>query len=109
MGARLLTTGSTIQCAHGATAILITGNGRVSAGQHVLLESDVHKVAGCTFMRGNQKSPCITIEWSAGATRATVGGTAPLTTSSQGSCKSAEGAMQGMALIADTQPRASAS
>ncbi|HEY5928101.1 MAG TPA: hypothetical protein VIV11_40720 [Kofleriaceae bacterium] len=108
MGGRLLTTIATIQCPHGATALLSTSNSRVSAGQRVLLESDVHDVVGCTFMRGNTKSPCVKIEWSRGATRVSIGGTAPLVMSSVGTCKNLEGTIQGTAIIASTQQAASA-
>ena len=33
----------------------------------VLLESDIHTVAGCPFTIGNKPSPCLRIEWKAGA------------------------------------------
>lgn len=108
MAGRLLTTASTIQCTHGAPAMLITGNARVSAGARVLVEDDTHSVTGCPFMRGSTASPCVRIEWTAGAGQVSLGGTAPLVISSIGSCKNAEGAVQGVAIIASTQQRASA-
>lgn len=108
MAGRLLTTASTIQCAHGAPAMLTTGNSRVSAGARVLVEDDVHTVTGCPFTTGGDESPCVRIEWSAGAGSVSLGGTAPLVMTSIGSCKNAEGAIQGVAIIASTQQRATA-
>jgi hypothetical protein len=104
----MLTTASTIQCAHGAPAMLVTGNSRVSAGARVLVENDAHKVVGCTFTTGSDDSPCVEIAWTAGAGEVSIGGVAPLLTSSVGTCKNAEGVTQGVAIIASTQQRASA-
>jgi hypothetical protein len=104
---RLLTTTSTIQCAHGAAAVLITGNTRVSAGARVLREDDVHVVTGCTHVTGGD-SACVKIEWKNAAKQVAVGGVAPLTTSSIGTCKNAGDAAQGVAVIVVTQQRASA-
>lgn len=108
MPGRLLTTASTIQCAHGAPAMLVTGNTRVSAEARVLLEDDIHVVTGCTHKRGSDQSPCAKIEWSAGASKAKISGTAPLVTSSVGLCKNADGSPQGTAIIVNTQQRVSA-
>jgi hypothetical protein len=107
MGSRLLTTSATIQCPHGGIATLTTNNQRVGALAPVLVESDIHVVSACSFMRGNTKSPCVKIEWSAGAARSSVGGEAPLVTTSLGSCYSAESALQGTAIVVDTQQRVS--
>lgn len=99
-----LTTASTIVCPHGGQAILMTSNARVTAGgPPVLLESDVHVVAGCPFTVGTKYQPCVKIEWSAGAAKVSVGGTAPLVQASIGLCKSAEGIVQGVAIIVNTQ------
>lgn len=103
----LLTTASRIQCAHGAPAQLVTANVAVSAGgARVLLESDVHAVQGCPFTVGNKPSPCVRIEWSSGAQKASLGDEAPLLKTSMGECKNAEGATQGVALIVNTQTKA---
>jgi hypothetical protein len=108
MGAPLLTTASTVMCPHGGQAILPTANARVTAGgPQVLLQSDTHIVVGCPFTVGSKYSPCVRIQWSAGATKVAVGGQPPLTQTSVGTCYGAEGAPQGVAIIASTQPRAS--
>ena len=104
----LLTTASQILCPHGGQAILTTANTRVTAGAAVLLQTDVHTVVGCPFTIGTKYSPCVRIEWQSAATRASAGGTAVLTQTSIGLCYSPESAPQGVALIVNTQPRASA-
>ena len=109
MPGQILTTSSTIQCPHQGVATLLTSNATTSAGSMMLLESDIHIVAGCTFLAGTPGySPCITIEWSAGADAVSVNGTSVLVTTSIGTCKSGEGAPQGVALIGKTQAKASA-
>lgn len=109
MPGNMLTTASTIMCPHGGQAILMTSNQKVDAmGTQVLLESDVHTVAGCVFtLPGPKPSPCVRIEWSAGATMNQVNGTNVLLQSSIGTCYSPENAPQGVAIIANTQMKAS--
>ncbi len=103
-----LTTASTIMCPHGGHAILTTANTRVSAvGTPLLLESDVHPVAGCPFTVGTKYQPCVRIEWSAGASKVTVNGIKALTQASIGKCFSAESVLQGVAIIANTQLKVS--
>ena len=109
MPGNVLNTASTIMCPHGGQAILITSNTRAFAnGSPALLESDIHPVAGCPFTIGPKYSPCIRIEWSAGAGRASVNGTPVLVQTSIGRCINAEGAPQGVAIIVNTQIKASA-
>src|SRR5215471_10183231 len=105
--ASLLTTSSQVMCPHGGQATLITSNTQVTAdGSPVLLESDVHTIAGCAFTIGPKYSPCVRIQWSAGTTMSQTNGTAFLTQSSVGQCLGAEGAVQGMALVVQTQMKA---
>jgi hypothetical protein len=109
MPGALLTTGSQVQCPHGGLATLTTANAKASASTgRVLLETDVHTVAGCAFTIGPKPSPCIRIQWSAGAVKLAAGGTAVLLTTSIGTCYSPEGAPQGVALVAQAEPKASA-
>ena len=103
-----LTTTSSVQCPHGGRAILTTKNATSNAGTSMLLESDIHPVVGCTFFIGPNYSPCVTIEWSAGASALSVGGTKVLVKSSIGQCKAGAGAVQGVAIIASTQTPVSA-
>lgn len=110
MPGTLLTINSTIQCPHGGRALLAPGQTRVLAGgAPVLLETDIHPVAGCPFtLPGGKVSPCVQIRWSGGAAQNAVGGTPPLVQSSVGLCYSPENAVQGVALIVNTQMNASA-
>lgn len=113
MPGNILTISSTVMCMHGGSAILTTANSKVSVDNApALLESDVHSVAGCPFQipigTGTKPSPCIRIEWSAGSTQMQVNGVGVLVQSSVGKCYSAEGAMQGVATIANTQLKVSA-
>lgn len=109
MPGNMLTTASTVMCPHGGQATLTTSNQRVKAeGSPVLLESDIHTVAGCVFtLPGPKPSPCIKIEWSAGASKNMVNGTKVLVKSSVGKCYSPENAPQGVATIVNTQMKAS--
>lgn len=95
---------------HGGTAILITSNTRLMVDNApALLESDIHSVVGCPFtLPGPKYSPCVRIEWSAGAAMMSSGGTKVLVRSSVGKCYSAEGATQGIAIMATTQTKTTA-
>jgi hypothetical protein len=102
-----LTTASTIICPHGGQAILFTTNAGVQAlGAPVLLETDVHSVVGCPFTVGTKYSPCVRIEWSAGAGQTDISGIPGLVKTSVGQCYSVENAVQGVAVIVNTQPKA---
>ena len=109
----VLTTGSMVLCLHGGQAMLTTANTKVAVdGMPALLESDVHSVAGCPFQipigTGTKPSPCIRIEWLAGAIQLQVNGVGVLLQSSVGMCYSPEGAPQGVASIVNTQTKLSA-
>jgi hypothetical protein len=101
----ILTTASQVMCTHGGSAILTTSNTQMIVDNSpALLESDVHSVAGCPFtLPGPKPSPCIRIEWTAGATMCKSNGTKVLVQSSIGKCISAEGSTQGLALVIQTQ------
>jgi hypothetical protein len=100
---------SQVQCAHGGFALLITKNTRVFVdGAPALLETDVHPVLGCPFTVGTKYSPCVRIEWSAGAQDVEVNGTPVLLKSSVGKCIGVEGATQGLAVIGSTQTKVTA-
>ena len=109
MPGNILTTASTITCPHQGRATLITTNTKGFASRAAaLIETDVHPVLGCLFtLPGPKPSPCVRIEWSAGAGQVTINGVAVLVLSSIGKCMNAEGAIQGLA-IKSTQKKASA-
>lgn len=110
MPAFILTTLSQVKCTHGGTATLITANVKLKIdGAPALLESDIHPVVGCPFtVPPGKPQPCIRIEWTAGAIKCKVDGTKVLIKTSIGKCISAEGATQGIAIIAQTQMKAKA-
>ena len=101
-----LTTAATIMCTHGGQATLSTANQKVKAGAAVLLESDVHTVAGCSFSLPSGPMPCLRIEWAAGASSVKVNGGKPLVMSSVGKCLNSAGAPQGVAIVVPGQVRA---
>ena len=113
MPGNILTVTSTILCMHGGQAILMTSNAKLMVDNvPALLESDVHSVVGCPFQipipAGTKPSPCIRIEWTAGAGQLSVGGVKVLVRSSIGKCFSPEGAIQGVANIVNTQMKVTA-
>ena len=105
-----MTTSSQVKCTHGGTAMLTTANTKVKIDNSLaLLESDVHSVAGCPFtLPGPKPSPCVRIEWTAGAIMCKCDETKVLVRSSVGKCISAEGLTQGLAIVAQTQIRVQA-
>lgn len=104
----VLTEASTVMCQHGASATVSSKNQKVLADNSpILVEGDKHTVSGCPFMKGNTPSPCTEIEWSAPAQKVEVGGKKVLLKTSVGQCK-ASGAVQGVATIANTQTKVSA-
>jgi hypothetical protein len=109
MPGQILTTASSITCTHGGQAILFTANARVRVdGAPALLESDIHPVIGCLFYDGSKYSPCIRIEWAAGAGKVTINGRKVLVRSSVGKCLNSQNLPQGIALILNTQVKATA-
>jgi hypothetical protein len=101
-----LTTAATVTCTHGGQATLSTANTKARAGAAILLESDVHTVAGCPFNVSGSPVPCVRIEWAAGAGSVKVGGTKALVQSSVGKCLNAASAPQGVAIVVPGQFRA---
>jgi len=110
MGAPILDTGCTIQCPHGATAMVTTTNTKVKVGGNfAILVSDTMTISGCPFQipvgPGTKPSPCMTIQWSNEAQKVKVDGTAVLLQTSMGLCKSAEGLPQGPATMTGVQTK----
>lgn len=109
MPGNILTITSTVMCPHGGRAMLITSNRKVFASSaFALLETDVHSVTGCPFYRGDTYSPCVRIEWSAGANKVTIHEIPVLVKSSMGKCFNPDGTLQGVATIINTQRKVSA-
>lgn len=110
----ILNTAATVTCPHGGTVVLTTSNSTVLAdGAPVLLQSDVHTVAGCPFQvpipTGTKPQPCVTVRWLVGAQSTRVNSTPVLLQSSVGLCLSAEQIPQGPPTVVSVQPRAQGS
>ena len=101
---------SQVKCTHGGTALLTTANTSIKVdGAPALLESDIHPVVGCPFtVPPGKPQPCVRIEWTAGAEQCKINGIKVLIRSSVGKCISAEGAIQGVAIVAQMQIKAKA-
>jgi hypothetical protein len=108
MGANILDMGCTIKCPHGGQATVVPGNSRVKVGGNfALLATDTMTIAGCTFNVSGAPVPCVTIQWTAPATRDTVNGTPVLLQTSVGLCLNAASAPQGTAIVSGVQTKVS--
>jgi hypothetical protein len=103
----LLDTKSALQCAHGMKVEHPPSQVRVKTnGAPVLTVADIGAITGCPFTIPTAKpSPCVTTEWTQGATRVKIDGKAVLLQTSIGVCKSPEQAPQGPPLVTATQMR----
>jgi len=109
MPGEILNIASSIQCMHGGQALLFSSNTRLMVDNlPALLESDMHPVVGCPFTVGPKYQPCVRIEWAGGFPGCAVNGVPVLVRSSIGKCYSAEGVLQGIAIVANTQTKVSA-
>jgi hypothetical protein len=67
--------GATVLCAHGGQATPTAPNPRVSLmGQPVATIVAPYAVAGCAFVPPGGNGPCVTGQWSSGATHVLVAG-----------------------------------
>lgn len=106
MPAPVLQLGCTILCPHGGMVNAVTANAKVRAGgAFALLSTDTFVVAGCPFVVALKPQPCVTVQWTGEARRFKVDGTPVLLQTSFGLCKSAEGLVQGVALVTGAQTK----
>jgi hypothetical protein len=106
-GVPMLTTTSTVMCPHFGQAMLSTANTQaVVDGAPVLLLTDRHAIAGCSFAPGGVPSPCVQIQWLTGGTQSTVRNLPVLLQTSVGLCLNALQAPQGTAIIVQAQTKA---
>lgn len=106
----LLTVNATVQCPHGAPAVIVPSNTRVLAGgAPVALLSDTTLVTGCPFVVGVVPQPCVPVTWIVGATRVLVGGQPPLVLTATGIAQSATQVPAGPPVVSPSQTRAMAS
>lgn len=103
----MLTTTSTVMCPHFGQAILSTSNTQaVVDGAPVLLLTDRHTIAGCSFAPGGVSSPCLQIQWLTGGTQSKIQNVPALLQTSVGLCLNAFQVPQGTAIVVQTQSKA---
>ena len=108
MGVSILDIGCTIKCPHGGQATVIPGNSQVRVGGNfALLASDTMIITGCSFNVSGAPMPCLTIQWTAPATRNTVNKTPVLLQTSVGLCLNAANVPQGTAIVSSVQTKVS--
>jgi hypothetical protein len=68
----ILHVGATVLCSHGGQAIPTVPSPRVTvSGQPITTIAAPYSVAGCAFVPPAGNGPCVTAQWSIGATRVT--------------------------------------
>jgi hypothetical protein len=71
----ILHLGATVLCSHGGQATPTAPNPRVNvSGQPVATIGAPYAVAGCAFVPPGGNGPCVTAQWTVGATRVMAGG-----------------------------------
>jgi len=71
----ILHVGATVLCSHGGQATPTAPDPRVSvSGQPVTTIAAPYAVAGCAFVPPSGNGPCVTGQWTVGATRVLAGG-----------------------------------
>lgn len=71
----ILHLGATVLCAHGGQATPTAPNPRVTvSGQPITTIAAPYAVAGCPFVPPGGNGPCVTGQWTVGATRVLAGG-----------------------------------
>lgn len=87
MPGHLLHAGATVLCAHGGQATPTAPSPRVRvSGRPVTTLSGPYAVAGCPFNVSGSPVPCVTAQWTVGATRVRSGGAPVLLQDSQAVC-----------------------
>jgi hypothetical protein len=110
MAGPLFHVGAVAMCPHGGQVTTISADTRVLvSGMPVALISDQFIVAGCTFALPSGPQPCVTVQWTAPTAETLVAAQPAITALSVGLCIAANGAPNGPAVVASTQPRAVAS
>jgi hypothetical protein len=83
----VLHAGATVLCAHGGQASPTVPSPRVKVGgQPTTTLSGPYAVAGCPFSTPGGPVPCVTAQWTVGATRVRVSGVPLLLQDSQAVC-----------------------
>jgi hypothetical protein len=106
----LLTTASSLQCPHGGTVSITSGNTKSIAASALVLASDTFTISGCSHQipigTGTVPHPCVKVQWLLTNMQTTVNNTPTLSESSQGVCLAADQVPQGSVSIVSTQTKA---
>ena len=87
MGGYILHQGATVVCLHNGQAQPVTTDQRVKVdGKPVVTQSSSYTISACPYQVNAAKSPCVTAQWTSGATRVKAGGTPVLLKESQATC-----------------------
>jgi hypothetical protein len=107
MAAPLVTTASTLLCAHGGQVSIISTNLRVRVGgQPAALAGDTYLIAGCPFLAPPPvPNPCLQVQWVVPAARVRVLGQPVVLQASTGLGLDAKQVPQGPVSVVATQPR----
>jgi hypothetical protein len=102
--------GAVATCPHGGQVTAISADARaLASGTPVTLATDQFVVAGCTFALPSGPQPCVMVQWTTPTVRTLVMGLPAIMATSVGLCIAANGAPNGPAIVAATQPRVVAS
>lgn len=83
----LLHVNAKVLCMHGGQAQATVPNPRVKvSGQPTVQQPNPWMIAGCPFTTGGNPMPCVTAQWTKGATRLLSGGMPLLLQDSQAVC-----------------------
>lgn len=109
MATPLLNQASVMLCSHGASAATVPSQARVLVmNTPALTVADQTTIAGCPFTPGSNPLPCLTVRWTAPATRVLIGGVPALLQSSVGLGLNPSQAPQGPLNKVAVQPRVKA-
>ena len=107
MAGGLLTTASTLQCPHGGSVTISSGNTVAKADAPLALATDTFTIAGCPFQipvgTGTVPHPCVRVQWIKPNAGSTVNGQPTLSQDSVGLCLAADQVPQGPVSVVSAQ------
>jgi len=102
----LLDVSASLRCPHGGQIAISPGSQRVKAShQPAATTADDFQVTGCPFMVGPKPQPCVTVRWTAAASKVSAGGRELVLQDSAGTCLSADQVPAGPPQVVATQTR----
>jgi len=87
MAGAILHVGATVTCSHGGQAVPTAPSSSVSvSGMPIATISGPYSVAGCAFVAPDGNGPCVTAQWTVGASKVFSGGQPVAIASGDASC-----------------------